>query len=73
MPLLEIDLKGLDRESTRHRQAAISALEASLKEIEDRQDRQIMALEKDDDPDGILYRRIRERVVELESQRAKRP
>lgn len=48
-------------------------LEASLKEIEDRQDRQIMALEKDDDPDGILYRRIRERVVELESQRATRP
>jgi hypothetical protein len=59
----------LDDEPIRKRQARITSLKRAIEGIEARQERQIRSLELDDDPDGIMFRRIRDRLRELEDER----
>jgi site-specific DNA recombinase len=67
--LLDADQEELDRSGLEDRQARIGALRGSLEEVVTRQERQILALEREDDPNGLIYRRIRERIVDLEAKR----
>src|SRR5688500_2776369 len=45
------------------------ALQRALKQPEGGQARLIQSLERDDDPDGVVFRRVRDRLTELEQKR----
>lgn len=59
--LLHADLEILDDEPMRKNRARIKALRRAIEAIEARQARQVRNLEMDDDPDGIMFRQIRDR------------
>jgi site-specific DNA recombinase len=67
--LLHADLEVLDDEQMREKNARIKALRRAIEAIEARQARQVRNLEMDDDSDGIMFRQIRSRLHELESER----
>ena len=69
MTLLHADLEVLDDEPMRRRRARIKALRRAIEAIEARQARQVRSLEMDDDPDGIMFRQIRDRLRQLEDER----
>jgi site-specific DNA recombinase len=68
--LLERDVAALELRDTSSQEQAIKGLRKALAKVEERQERQILALERHNDPEGTLLRRITERVRELEAQRA---
>lgn len=67
--LLEQDLRYLDGEPERKRQRQLKSLRRAIEKLELAQARLIRRLEADEDPDGILFRRVRERLSELEQER----
>lgn len=67
--MLEKDLGDLDRRDNDSARAEKEALLKALDEIGRRPARQVLALERDDDPDGLFFRRVRERLGELEGER----
>jgi hypothetical protein len=67
--LLEEELKGVGKAADTSKELEIVALRKAVEDLETRQARQVQALENDDDPGGMMFRRIRERLAELERQR----
>jgi hypothetical protein len=67
--LLHADLEVLDDEPMRKKRARIKVLRRAIEAIEARQARQVRSLEMDDDPDGIMFRQIRDRLRQLEDER----
>ncbi|MGH2704063.1 MAG: hypothetical protein ACRDJ4_02905 [Actinomycetota bacterium] len=68
--LIEEDLQALGEGAGREREAEIALLRRQIEEIELREARQVQALERDDDPEGIVFRRVRDRLAELERERS---
>lgn len=66
---LEKDFGDLDRRDTDSERAKKEALLKALDELGRRQARQVLALERDDDPEGLVFDRVRERLRELERER----
>ncbi|MGH2705780.1 MAG: recombinase family protein [Actinomycetota bacterium] len=69
-PLIEEDLQALGEGAGRQREAEIAILRRQTEEIKLREARQVQALERDDDPEGIVFRRVRDRLAELERERS---
>ncbi len=67
--LLEDKLACLDEEGERKRRERLERLRKAVEKVEARQTRLVRALEEDDDPEGIMFRRIRQRVADLEGER----
>jgi site-specific DNA recombinase len=67
--LLEDDLRAFDWEPERKRQRQMRSLRRAIEKLDDAQTRLVRKLEVDDDPEGILFRRVRERLSELEHER----
>jgi len=67
--LLEHDLRAFDGEPERKRQRQMRSLRHAIKKLDNAQTRLVRKLEVDDDPEGILFRRVRERLSELEQER----
>jgi site-specific DNA recombinase len=67
--LLEYDQKTLDDEPLRKKRIRIASLKQAVERIEARQARQVRSLELDDDPEGILFQRVRDRLRELEHEK----
>jgi polyhydroxyalkanoate synthesis regulator phasin len=53
--------------------ARIEALERSIEQLEARQTRLIRNLEHTDDPHGAMFRKIRDRISEMENERVQKP
>jgi site-specific DNA recombinase len=70
--LLEADLKRVECEGDRGARRRIKSLEKAIGQLEARQDRLVRTLELDDDTDGATFRRIRERMDELENERLRK-
>ena len=66
--LLEEDLRALEGKADRQHRSRIPSLRRAIELIEARQARQVRNLEHDD-PRGVLFRRIRDRLEELEQDR----
>lgn len=67
--LLELDLRALEGKADRQHRSRIPSLRRAIELIEARRARQVRNLEVDDDPDGLMFRRIRDRLEELEQDR----
>jgi hypothetical protein len=59
----------VESEGDRGPRRRIKSLEKAIGQLEARQDRLVRTLELDDDTDGATFRRIRERMDELENER----
>jgi hypothetical protein len=70
--LLEADLKRVESEADTGARRRIKSLEKSIGQLEARQNRLVRNLELDDDADGVTFRRIRERMDELENERLRK-
>jgi site-specific DNA recombinase len=66
--LIEQDLASFDGEPERKRQRQMGSLRV-IDKLDLAQARLIRKLESDDDPEGVLFRRVRERLSELEQDR----
>jgi site-specific DNA recombinase len=67
--LLEEDLRALEGKADGQHRSRIRSLRRAIELIEARQARQVRNLEHDDDPRGVVFRRIRDRLEELEQDR----
>jgi hypothetical protein len=67
--LVEQDLKRLRSRQDETATTRIKALERSIAQREARQARLLHSLETNDDPDGPMFRQIRDRMNELEAER----
>jgi site-specific DNA recombinase len=67
--LLEADLRALEGKPEQERRAKIGRLRKRLDDLDLREGRLIRSLELDDDPDGVVFRRVRERLGELDRER----
>jgi hypothetical protein len=67
--LLEHDLRSFDGEPERKRQHQMRSLRRAMEKLDSAQTRLVRKLELDDDPEGVLFRRVRERLSELEDER----
>ena len=67
--LLEQDLATLDGEPERKRERRMRSLRRAIEKLHLSQARLVRKLESDDDPEGIIFRRVRERLSELEQDR----
>ncbi|CAN5378275.1 hypothetical protein BH20ACT22_BH20ACT22_19120 [soil metagenome] len=70
--LLEADLKRVESEVDTGARRRIKSLEKAIGQLAARQDRLVRNLELDDDTDGVTFRRIRERMDELENERLRK-
>jgi site-specific DNA recombinase len=70
--LLEADLKRVESEVDTGARRRIKSLEKAIGQLKARQDRLVRNLELDDDTDGVTFRRIRERMDELENERLRK-
>jgi site-specific DNA recombinase len=67
--LLAADIGELDHQAGRSHEAKLVATQRALTDIVSRQERLVRSLETQDDPDGTVFGRIRERLGELEALR----
>ena len=70
--LFEKDLRSSADNADRDRQVRIVSLRKAIERIEARQARQVRNLERDDDPVGVMFRQVRDRLRELEAERTER-
>ena len=69
-PLLEAEQRTLDGEPERKREARIEAVHRALAKLDARQSRLIQSLEREDDPGGLVFRGVRDRVAVLDQERS---
>lgn len=62
-------LAAVDDAPERDYKERMRALRRVLRQLEARQARLIHSLERDDDPEGVIFRRVRDRLTELEHER----
>jgi hypothetical protein len=67
--LLEKDLRALEGKADGQHRSRVRSLRRAIELIEARQARQVRNLEHDDDPRGVMFRRVRDRLEELEQDR----
>jgi DNA invertase Pin-like site-specific DNA recombinase len=67
--LLAATLAASNHDERRQHQAHRDALQKAIEQIAARQDRLITTLESQDDPDGVLFARVRDRLTDLERDR----
>ena len=70
--MLEAELRRVESEADRGARRRIKSLEKAIGQLEARQDRLVRTPELDDDTDGVTFRRIRERMDELENERLRK-
>jgi site-specific DNA recombinase len=69
-PLLLAHMQEADRYASTEKARRIRALERSVGSIEEKISRQVRNLERQDDEDGALFRRVQDSIRELESEKA---
>jgi site-specific DNA recombinase len=67
--LLEAELRRLGSDDDKEVLRRLRSLEKSIGQAESRQSRLIRSLELDDDPQGAMFRQIRQRMQQLEKER----
>jgi site-specific DNA recombinase len=67
--LLAADLGEVDERAEKACAAKVKGAHRALGDIEARQNRLVRSLESNDDPDGLVFGRVRDRLGELEAQR----